>query len=47
VKSFGYEWYSYNAQDNELNPQIKKLHYPYENLIEIKDIQKVKLILNS
>lgn len=47
MKSFGYEWYSYNAQDNELDPQIKKLHYPYENLIAIKDIEKVKLILNS
>ncbi len=38
VKSFGYEWYAYNAESNELIIQQKKLHYPYENLIAIKDL---------
>jgi len=38
VKSFGYEWYSYNVESNKLIIQKKKLHYPYENLIAIKDI---------
>lgn len=38
VKSFGYEWYSYNVESNKLIIQQKKLHYPYENLIAIKDI---------
>jgi FkbM family methyltransferase len=38
VKSFGYEWYAYNAESNELIIQQKKLHYPYENLIAIKNL---------
>ena len=38
VKSFGYEWYSYNVETNELIKEQKKLHYPYENLIAIKDL---------
>lgn len=38
VKSFGYEWYAYNAESNELIIQQKKLHYPYENLIAIKSL---------
>lgn len=38
VKSFGYEWYSYNKEANALILQHKKLHYPYENLIAIKDL---------
>jgi FkbM family methyltransferase len=38
VKSFGYKWYSYDVESNKLIIQQKKLHYPYENLIAIKDI---------
>ncbi len=38
VKSFGYEWYSFDMGTNTLNLQQKKLHYPYENLIAIKDL---------
>ncbi len=46
VESFGYNWYSYNAEDNILVQQVKKLHYPYENLIAIKDINTVLSRLN-
>ncbi len=38
VQSFGYKWYSYDVKTNSLQPQIKKLHYPYENLIAIKNM---------
>lgn len=38
VKSFGYDWYSFDVEKNTLIPQQKKLHYPYENLIAVKDI---------
>ena len=38
VKTFGYEWYSYDIETNKLIQQQKKLHYPYENLLAIKDI---------
>lgn len=41
VKSFGYEWFSYNSETNTLEPQVKKLHYPYENLIAIKELDLV------
>lgn len=41
VKSFGYEWYLFNPKEGSLDLQFKKLHYPYENLIAIKDMDKV------
>lgn len=41
VKSFGYEWFSYNSDTNTLEPQVKKLHYPYENLIAVKELDLV------
>jgi|GEM_PF-1148876 len=47
VKSFGYEWYSYDKETNELIPQEKKLHYPYENLIAIKNIKEVIVRLKA
>ncbi|MDR3653778.1 MAG: FkbM family methyltransferase [Paludibacter sp.] len=47
VKSFGYEWYAYDIDDNKLTRQQKKLHYPYENLIAIKDINDVTKRLES
>ena len=47
VRSFGYEWYRYNASSNTLELQKKKLHYPYENLIAIKDLKKVMIRLKD
>lgn len=47
VRSFGYEWYRYNASSNTLELQKKKLHYPYENLIAIKDLKKVMIRLKE
>lgn len=41
IKSFGYTWYTYNAEENVLNLEEKKLHYPYNNLIAIKDLKSV------
>ncbi len=38
MKNYGFEWYSYNSSLNSLIPEKKKLHYPYENLIAIKNI---------
>jgi FkbM family methyltransferase len=37
MKTFGYNWYSYDVENNKLNPEIKKLHYPWENLIAVKN----------
>jgi FkbM family methyltransferase len=37
VESLGYLWYSYNSIENTLIKEVKKLHYPYENLIAIKN----------
>ena len=37
---WGYKWYSYN--DHNLIPEIKRLRYPYTNLIAIKNIEHVK-----
>lgn len=38
IKTFGFNWYCYEESKNSLNPVEKKLHYPYENLFAIKDI---------
>ena len=37
MKNHGYSWYSYNSELNSLILEKKKLHYPYENLIAIKN----------
>lgn len=47
VRSFGYEWYSYNALTNSLELQRKKLHYPYENLIAIIELKSVLNRINQ
>lgn len=47
MKTFGYEWYSYNSKTNELIKEIKKLHYPYENLIAIKNYANCVNRLNN
>jgi len=41
IVSFGYKWYKYDTINNQLIPEPKKLHYPYLNLIAIKDFAKV------
>lgn len=40
MTSYGFKWYSYDKANNKLNFELKKLHYPYENLIAIKDYEK-------
>lgn len=47
MKDFGYEWYSYNNKANTLRKEIKKLHYPYENLIAIKNHELCNLRLGA
>ncbi|HQN16557.1 MAG TPA: FkbM family methyltransferase [Bacteroidales bacterium] len=39
MNHYGYEWYSYNHESNVLQKEIKKLHYPYENLIATKNYE--------
>lgn len=41
LKEYGYEWYKYDSISNSLIAQPKKLHYACENLIAVKDIEKV------
>jgi len=45
IKSFGYNWYTYDSIKNQLIPEHKRMHYPYNNLIAIKDIEKAQLRL--
>jgi FkbM family methyltransferase len=41
IKSYGYELYTYKSETNELIPEPKRIHYPYNNLIAIKNFEKV------
>lgn len=45
--SFGFEWYSYNSSTNTLIKEKKKLHYPWENLIAIKNYENCRNRINS
>ncbi|GBU08602.1 methyltransferase [Bacteroidales bacterium] len=45
VEDFGYKWYRYNSLNNELVYEQKKLHYPYDNLFAIKNIEEVRLAI--
>lgn len=47
IRSFGYKWYTYNKETNELYPEPKRIHYPYNNLIAIKDINKAIARISS
>lgn len=47
MQKYGYEWYSYNAELNSLNKEEKKLHYPYENLIAIKNLDSCLSRINN
>ncbi len=38
VKSFGYEWFTYDDKENKLIPEEKRIHYPYNNIIAIKNL---------
>ena len=40
MKSFGFEWYSFDSKTNNLKKEDKKLHYPWENLIAIKNYEE-------
>jgi FkbM family methyltransferase len=39
MKNYGFEWYSYQSDLNALMPEKKKLHYPYQNLLAIKNYE--------
>lgn len=39
--SFGYSWYIYDSKMNKLFKDPKRMHYPYNNLFAIKNIEKV------
>jgi FkbM family methyltransferase len=47
IKSYGYEWYIYDDRENNLKPEPKRLHYPYTNLIAIKDIEKAQMRISK
>lgn len=42
VTSFGYKWYIYDASTNKLLHDPKRIHYPYNNLFAIKNIDQVR-----
>jgi FkbM family methyltransferase len=39
MKKYGYQWYTYDVDNNELDKEEKRLHYPYNNLIAVKNIE--------
>lgn len=41
IVSLGYRWFDFDSKQNKLIPEIKRLHYPYNNLIAIKNIDDV------
>lgn len=42
IIGLGYKWFKYNSIGNQLIPQQKKIHYIYENLIAIKNLEIVE-----
>jgi|SRR5579862_8365568 len=42
MEGYGFKWYSYNKKENCLNWDKKRLHYPYNNLIAVKNQDKIK-----
>jgi FkbM family methyltransferase len=46
-EEYGYVWYKYNSQYNELSEVKLKNDYPYENLVAAKDIDMVKSKLHK
>ena len=47
VLSLGYSWYTYDSIQNCLIPEQKKLHYPYINLIAVKNLDLVQSRLSN
>lgn len=47
IEQFGYKWYKYDALNNQLIPDKKRLHYPYENLFAVKNIEKTNKELSD
>jgi FkbM family methyltransferase len=41
IKSYGYNWYTYDDKNNKLIPEPKRIHYPYNNLLAIKNYNEV------
>lgn len=46
-ETYGYKWYNYDSGSNKLKLSLLKDDYPYENLIAIKEINKVTKILGE
>ena len=42
MEDHGFKWYSYHKESNSLRWDKKRLHYPYNNLIAIKNADTVK-----
>ena len=47
VVSFGYQWYTYDSKSNLVVHDPKRIHYPYDNLFAIKNLDLVNKRLNS
>jgi FkbM family methyltransferase len=42
VVSYGYMWYTYDSKNNILHHDSKRIHYPYNNLIAIKNFDQAQ-----
>ncbi len=47
VASYGYKWYTYDFKENILSFDPKRIHYPYNNLFAIKNLNYVNSRLNE
>jgi FkbM family methyltransferase len=47
VASYGYKWYAYDFKENILSLDPKRIHYPYNNLFAIKNLNYVNSRLNE
>jgi len=47
MESYGYSWFSYSSINNKLIKEKRRLHYPYINLIAIKNFSGRKELLKG
>lgn len=47
VVSFGYQWYTFDSESNLMVHDPKRIHYPYDNLFAIKNLDAVIKRLNK
>lgn len=47
IVSYGYKWYRYDSKNNILHHDPKRIHYPYDNILAIKNLDQANSRINS